>query len=317
VRKLLLALLLLLLMVGSAEAVITVPFVFTPFTTISSSQVNSDFSTVASQALDKRGDTMTGTLTTQVILPDANGTRNIGAVASQFLNEWLSGTLTVATVTASGTVTGANVTATSTLTGGSLVLTGSITGATTGAFSGAIAAGSIALTSGLSSTFGIFTGNVSVGGTLVVTGGTSTFSGNILPNANNTLDVGVSGTGWRDGVFTRDLYYGRNVRGPAEFDNGNSGTAITLNFSTNGPIEKVTRNGNCTFTLTAPPTAGFVSVKFVHDATASVYTVTFSPTVKFAGGTAPSFTNTSAAIDLVSFYWDGTTWYGSALANLQ
>lgn len=102
-----------------------------------------------------------------------------------------------------------------------------------------------------------------------------------------------------------------------ELDNGNSGTAITISFLNKSPVQKVTRNGNCTFTLTAPSSPGFVQIKFIHDATANVYTVTFSPTVKFPSGTAPSFTNTNGAIDILTLYYDGASWYGSALTNFS
>ena len=230
------------LMTVMASATISVPNVFSPFTTIQSSQVNTNFSTIASEALDKRGDTMTGTLTTQALIADANGTRDLGSAGVQYRNGWFNNNLTIANA----------------------IVT-----------------------------------------TLVGSGST------------NTIDVGTSGNNFRDGFYGRDLYYGRNVRGPAEFDNGNSGTTKTIDFSANGPVQKVTRTGSATYTLTAPPTPGFVSLKFVHEASATAYTVAFSPSVKFAGGTAPTFTNTSGAIDMVTFYWDGATFFGSALTNMQ
>lgn len=102
-----------------------------------------------------------------------------------------------------------------------------------------------------------------------------------------------------------------------EFDNGNSGTSKAVNFLSNGPVQKVTRNGNCTYTLTAPSSAGTVVLKFIHEASATAYTVAFSPTVKFPGGVAPTFTNTSGAIDIVTFYWDGTTWFAVQTANFS
>lgn len=103
----------------------------------------------------------------------------------------------------------------------------------------------------------------------------------------------------------------------SEFAAGNSGSAITLDFNTNGPAQTVTRNANCTFTLTAPSKVATVIVRFHHDATANAYTVTFSPAVKWAGGSAPTFTNTSGADDLVSIYWNGSIWIGSQLPNVS
>ncbi|CAB4190633.1 hypothetical protein UFOVP1196_80 [uncultured Caudovirales phage] len=95
----------------------------------------------------------------------------------------------------------------------------------------------------------------------------------------------------------------------AEYNNGNSGTAMTLFFSEYGQVQKLTRNGNCTFTLSAPPIPGTYIVKFIHDGTGTAYTATFSPTVKWPSGSAFSFTNTAGAIDILTFYWDGTSYY--------
>lgn len=103
----------------------------------------------------------------------------------------------------------------------------------------------------------------------------------------------------------------------SEFNAGNSGTAITVNFSTNGPLQKVTRNGNTTVTLTAPAAPGSLVIKFVHDGTGTTYTVAFSPSVKWPNGTAPTWTNSAGAIDVLTFYYDGTTFYGVQTPNLS
>lgn len=104
----------------------------------------------------------------------------------------------------------------------------------------------------------------------------------------------------------------------AEYDNGNSGTTKTIDWATNGPLQKVTRTGNCTYTLTAPSVPSTLVLKFIHETgTSTAYTVTYSPTVKNPSGTAFSFTNTTAAIDIVTFYWDGTSYYVVGQANFS
>lgn len=103
----------------------------------------------------------------------------------------------------------------------------------------------------------------------------------------------------------------------AEMDNGSSGTAITINFATGGPLQRVTRNGSATYTLIPPAAPGTVILKFVHDTTATAYTVTYAPAVKNAGGTAFTFTNTASAIDVITFYWDGTFFYAAGQANFS
>lgn len=104
--------------------------------------------------------------------------------------------------------------------------------------------------------------------------------------------------------------------GAVEYNAGNSGAGITINFATNGPAQKLTRNGNTTLTLVAPARPGTVILRMIHDGTATVYTVTFSPLVKWDHGVVPTWTNTAAAIDLVTLYWDGAGWSGAALNAL-
>jgi len=102
-----------------------------------------------------------------------------------------------------------------------------------------------------------------------------------------------------------------------EVNNGSSGTAITINFALSGSLQRVTRNGNATYTLIPPAEPGTVILKCVHDTTATVYTVTYAPAVKNPGGTAFTFTNTASAIDIVTFYWDGTFFYAVGQANFS
>lgn len=171
---------------------------------------------------------------------------------------------------------------------------------------------------------GNFKGNTTLGDAAA---DSVTINGTITSNViatDATYDLGASGaTRFRDFFLSRDATLGRdatvgrnlsvtagNIIGRAEFNAGNSGAAITIDFTTNGALQKVTRTANSTYTLTAPPSPATVVLKLVHEASATVYTVTFSPAVKFPSGTAPTWTNTSGAIDIITLYWDGASWYG-------
>lgn len=103
-------LVLLLGLLGSVPATsfaqITIPNVFTPQTRILSSEVNANFAELGSKSLNRTGGTMTGTLTTQLIVPDGTGTRALGATGTRWsgifgVNGDFSGTLNV-----TGAVTG-------------------------------------------------------------------------------------------------------------------------------------------------------------------------------------------------------------------
>jgi hypothetical protein len=92
----------------------------------------------------------------------------------------------------------------------------------------------------------------------------------------------------------------------------NSSTAITLDL-TNGTVQIITLTGNATITMPTA-TSGKSFIMFLkQDATGS-RTVTWS-TVKWAGGTAPTITSTASRQDILSFFADGTNWYGVVVAQ--
>ena len=92
----------------------------------------------------------------------------------------------------------------------------------------------------------------------------------------------------------------------------NSSTAITLAL-TNGTVQIITLTGNATITMPTA-TSGKSFIMFLkQDATGS-RTVTWS-TVKWPGGTAPTLTSTASRQDILSFFADGTNWYGVTVAQ--
>ena len=68
---------------------------------------------------------------------------------------------------------------------------------------------------------------------------------------------------------------------------------------------------NETFTFTAPSNPCNILLMMVQDGTGS-RTVTWPATVKWPSGTAPTLTTGANTIDIVSFYYDGTNYYGVA-----
>lgn len=89
---------------------------------------------------------------------------------------------------------------------------------------------------------------------------------------------------------------------------GNSGTSQTLSL-TNGTVQTVTLTGNCTFTMPTA-TAGKSFILIVSTGAGS-FTGTFTG-VKYINGTAPTLTTTSSKWDILTFFSDGTNWYGTA-----
>jgi len=97
-----------------------------------------------------------------------------------------------------------------------------------------------------------------------------------------------------------------------EIDNGNSGTAKTIDW-TNGQVQKVVLNGNCTFTFIPPVGVCTVTLKIIHDATATAYTPVFPASLKKSGAFAN--TNTANAVDKLTMQFDGTNYWGMLGVN--
>lgn len=72
---------------------------------------------------------------------------------------------------------------------------------------------------------------------------------------------------------------------------------------------------NETFTFTAPTNPGNFILKLKQDATGS-RTATWPASVKWPSGTAPTLTTDANANDIISFYYDGTDYWGVATLDL-
>jgi hypothetical protein len=94
--------------------------------------------------------------------------------------------------------------------------------------------------------------------------------------------------------------------------NASSGTAATLDFAT-ADVFTVTLTGNCTFTFSNPIAGVTYHLVLLQDGTGS-RTVVW-PTVKWAGGAAPVLTTTVAKSDIVTLFYDGTSYYGDKQLN--
>ncbi len=98
--------------------------------------------------------------------------------------------------------------------------------------------------------------------------------------------------------------------GSAPVDNGNSGTADTIDW-TAGDIQKSTLTGNCTYTFTDPLGVGGLTLEIIQDATGA-RTLVWPATVDWVGGIAPTIASAAAAVTVVSFYYNGTRYRGYA-----
>lgn len=131
-------------------------------------------------------------------------------------------------------------------------------------------------------------------------------------NARSALTIAAThGAGDASGTDIVEFRSDKSTNFKGHFGNARvtaSGSGSqTIDFSLGNTVER-TLTGNSTFTFSGG-TAGFVyTFIFIQDATGS-RTIAFAGTnVKFASGAAPTWSTAANAIDIVSFYFNGTNY---------
>jgi len=172
--------------------------------------------------------------------------------------------------------------------------------------------------------------DVAIAGDLTVTGNdikSSTATALTLSGADVTVagDLTVTGNDIKSSSATAMSMSGADVsmQGNTSFKNytegvvaiGTVGATHTFDL-TNGTVQTATLTSGTAATFTMPTaTAGKSFVFFVKQpASGSTTTATFTG-VKWSGGTAPTITATLGRLDVISFFADGTNWYGSFIQN--
>lgn len=135
-------------------------------------------------------------------------------------------------------------------------------------------------------------------------------NGDLILGTNNTnyLTIDNAGAHALTGSLTVS---GQIYGGYGQYDAGNSGASITLDFAANGNSQKVTLTANSTFTFTAPSQAGTpIVLEVIQDGTGS-RTVTWPGTVDWGTDGAPTLTTTASKADIISFLYTGSKYFGS------
>lgn len=157
-------------------------------------------------------------------------------------------------------------------------------------------------------------GNTTVNGTLAVE--TNTFVVNATSNnvgiGTTTPDAELQING--DLLLVANGQYQQSFYTDAEVDDGNSGTADTIDWRL-GNQHKSTLTGNVTYTFTAPGGPTNLILKLIQDNGSNG--ATFPAAVKWPGGTACTLTTTANGVDLVGLYYDGTNYYAQCNNNYQ
>lgn len=170
-------------------------------------------------------------------------------------------------------------------------------------------------------TAGSATGGVNNGGDVILSPGSGFGGGTsgIVQVTGPKLDVAGevnTDTEYQIGdvvilTVDQDLTNVRTASFGSEYDNGSqSGPTYTVDWN-NGQKQTILLTGNITtMNLTAPAGVGNFLIRVVQDGTGN-RTITWPGTVKWPGGTGPTLSGPDAE-DVVTFYYNGTDYYGVA-----
>ena len=92
-------------------------------------------------------------------------------------------------------------------------------------------------------------------------------------------------------------------------------TTSTVDWTQSNKV-RLTVSGPLTLVFTPPPHPTNLMLIIDHQSTSAV-TFPGAPDVKWPGGILPTLTNTVGAIDIISLYYDGTTYYAYAATNFN
>lgn len=97
-----------------------------------------------------------------------------------------------------------------------------------------------------------------------------------------------------------------------QVDDGTKGATATIDWKAgnNHVVLLSTGAAPCVFTFTAPVSYAHLTIKLTQDAGGN-FTVTWPAEVKWPGGTPPTLSVAAGAIDVITLYYDGSTYFGS------
>ncbi|HRY33385.1 MAG TPA: hypothetical protein P5531_10500 [Bacteroidales bacterium] len=152
-------------------------------------------------------------------------------------------------------------------------------------------------------------GNQAINGDFTLTGG-----GTLTSTSNGIINVDPNGSGgirMDSTQFTNQVYYDAIPSNAAA-------ASTTINWKT-GNLQIVTLGADITtLAFTAPSGPAHLTMKIVHAANTTTYAIDWTDVpIKWPGGTAPTLTQTSSSVDIITFFYDGSTWYGMAGLNFQ
>jgi len=203
---------------------------------------------------------------------------------------------------------------------GTLAVANGGTGLTSGTSGGVLyysATGTLASSAALAASALVIGGGAGVAPSTTTTGaGILTFLG--TPSSANLATAVTDETGSGSLVFaTTPTLSNPTVTNYVEtyYNIGTVTSTVTINLA-NGTFQNLTLTSATALTVTMPTlVAGKSFILIVRQPSSGTATTVTFTNVKWPASTAPTITATLSRADIISFFSDGTNWYGSAVQN--
>lgn len=160
---------------------------------------------------------------------------------------------------------------------------------------------------------------------LILTDGGS--GGNATLAINNNVVATVSGTTFSGPItaslgihlLSQSIAAAKTIGFFAEYNNGNVGGATSIDW-TRGQKQLMTLTASITATFLSgnnPPNVSNYLMRIVQGPSGGPYTIQWPSTsiVKWAGGSAPTISSGANKIDIITFYYNGSVYFGVASLN--
>lgn len=155
----------------------------------------------------------------------------------------------------------------------------------------------------------IYTGDSTSGQTGTISIATGTTAGVRGKIRFQNGSEGTIGHIWKSSTVEGDGNWAhKSTLVDAEYSIGNSGATKTIDF-VNGTSQSVTLTDNCVFTLANPINGQTYLVRVIQGGVGS-FTANFG-SVLWIGGTPPTLSTTVGAMDIITLYYNGVSYYGN------
>lgn len=129
----------------------------------------------------------------------------------------------------------------------------------------------------------------------------------ITSTSNGDITLAPNGTGHLVVSANQSIYGGQYI-------SSSYTTTTTLDWN-KGNCQAITlANGSQVFTFTNPVSGGRYLIQLIQPSSGAAGLVTW-PTIRWTGGSPPTLTLTNNQIDIVTFYYDGTSYFGTSTLN--